>query len=123
MGTVQTRRSFLATLSLAGTAGLLVAPQALAAEGALETTTVRLVNDGSICIAPEYAAEDLLRAEGFTDIRYPEIAATAQVEAVGRGAIDFGSFLPFGRGILAIEAGLPVVMLAGIHSGCFELFA
>jgi NitT/TauT family transport system substrate-binding protein len=115
------RRQFLTTLALAGTAGLPRLAPALAAEGALETTTVRLVNDGSTCIAPVYAAEDLLRAEGFTDIRYQEIAATA--EAVARGAIDFGSFLPFGRGMLAIDAGLPVVMLAGVHIGCFELFA
>ena len=92
MGTVQTRRSFLATLSLAGTAGLLVAPQALAAEGALETTTVRLVNDGSICIAPEYAAEDLLRAEGFTDIRYVAAPGYTQIDALARGKLDFCNF-------------------------------
>ena len=96
MSTTQTRRRFLTTLSLAGAAGVPRLDPARAAEGALETTTVRLVNDGSICIAPEYAAEDLLRAEGFTDIRYLEIAATAQVEAVGRGAIDFGNFFPGG---------------------------
>ena len=28
------------------------------------------MNDGSVCIVPEYVAEDLLRTEGFTDIRY-----------------------------------------------------
>jgi NitT/TauT family transport system substrate-binding protein len=96
----------------------------LAAEGALETTTVRLVNDGSICIAPEYAAEDLLRAEGFTDIRYPDIHGTAaETEAITRGAIDFDNFVPFGSLPLAIEAGLPIVVLAGVHIGCFELFA
>src|SRR5215472_8296554 len=83
MTTNPSRRRVLTAFSLAGAAGLLRVPRALAGGGTLETTTVRLVNDGSICIAPEYAAEDLLRAEGFTDIRYPEIAATAQVEAVG----------------------------------------
>ena len=118
----QTRRRFLTTLALAGVAGLVEPRRALAAEGALETTTVRLVNDGSICIAPEYAAEDLLKAEGFTDIRYPEIPATAQVEAVGRGMIDFGNFVPFEH-MPAIDAGLPIVVLSGVHVGCFELFA
>jgi NitT/TauT family transport system substrate-binding protein len=116
------RRQFLTTLSLAGAAGLPRLAPALAAEGALETTSVRLVNDGSICIAPEYAAEDLLRAEGFTDIRYPEVAAATQIEAVGRGAIDFGNFFPGGH-VLGIDAGLPIVVLAGVHIGCFELFA
>ena len=69
---VQTRRRFLTTLSLAGAASLLRLPRALAVEDALETMTVRLVNDRSICIAPEYMAEELLRAEGFTDIHYVE---------------------------------------------------
>ena len=118
MSSTQTRRRFLTALSLAGTAGFLRAPPALAGEGALETTSVRLVNDGSICIAPEYAAEDLLRAEGFIDIRYPEIAATAQVEAVGRGEIDFGNFVPFEH-MPARDAGLPIVVLGGVHVGCF----
>ena len=122
MPMIQTRRRFLATLSLVGAAGWPPVVPALAAERALETTTVRLVNDGSICIAPEYAAEDLLRAEGFTDIRFPEIAATAQVEAVGRGEIDFGNFVPFEH-MPAIDAGLPIVVLGGVHVGCFELFA
>jgi NitT/TauT family transport system substrate-binding protein len=115
------RRQFLITLALAGATGLPRLAPALAADGVLETTTVRLVNDESTCIAPLYAAEDLLLAEGFTDIRYPETVNPA--EAAAHGTIDFGSFLPFGRGMLAIDAGLPVVLLAGIHTGCFELFA
>ena len=76
---MQTRRRFLTTLSLAGAAGLVSIPPALAAASPLETTTVRLVNDGSICIAPEYAAEELLRAEGFTDIRYVEVPSAKQI--------------------------------------------
>ena len=46
MPMTQTRRRFLTTLSMAGAAGL-VRPAA-AAEGPLETTTVRLVSDRSI---------------------------------------------------------------------------
>jgi len=42
MTTVQTRRRFLATLTLAGAAGLLHTPPSQAAEGTLETTTVRI---------------------------------------------------------------------------------
>ena len=61
---VQTRRRFLNTLSGAGAVGLLLAPRALAAEGALETTSVRLLKFSGICIAPQYVAEGLLRTEG-----------------------------------------------------------
>src|SRR5713101_8615226 len=67
MPMMQTRRRFLTTLSLAGAAGLVGPQRAFAMEGALETTTVRLANLPGICIAPQYVAEELLRAEGFAD--------------------------------------------------------
>ena len=70
MRITQNRRQFLTTLSVAGAAALVRGPPALAAEGPLETTTVRLAKNEGICIAPQYIAEELLRAEGFTDIRY-----------------------------------------------------
>jgi NitT/TauT family transport system substrate-binding protein len=117
----QTRRRFLAALALAGAAGVLRVPRALAAEGSLETTSVRLVNDRSICIAPEYVADELLRAEGFTDIRYVEAPGSLQYDAFLRGELDFANFL--GASIPLIEAGAPIVVLAGINIGCFELFA
>jgi NitT/TauT family transport system substrate-binding protein len=122
MPIMQTRRRFLATLSLAGAAGLMRATPTLATEGPLETTTVRLVNDRSICIAPEYVAEELLRAEGFTDIRYVEAPGSQQTDAFLRGELDFFNFFP-GQGMQLIEAGSPIIVLAGIHIGCFELFA
>jgi NitT/TauT family transport system substrate-binding protein len=121
MPMLRTRRCFLATLALAGAAGVLRAPGVLAAEGPLETTSVRLVNDRSICIAPEYVADELLRAEGFTDIRYVEAPGSLQYDAFLRGELDFINFL--GASIPIIEAGAPIVVLAGINIGCFELFA
>jgi NitT/TauT family transport system substrate-binding protein len=123
MAITQTRRRFLTTLSMAGAAGLPRASPALAAEGALDTTTVRIANEGGVCQAPLYAAEDLLRAEGFTEIRYPRIYDTGVVEAVAGGAVDFEISLVFGSLPRAIETGLPIVTLAGLHIGCFELFA
>jgi len=116
-----TRRRLLTALSAAGAVGITGAPQVLAAAEELETTSLRLVNDGSICIAPEYIAKELLRAEGFTDIRYVETAATQQVDAVVRSEIDFCNFAV--GDIRKIDAGVPIVVLAGIHVGCFELFA
>ena len=73
MTMTQSRRRFLAGLSAIGTAASLRAP-ARAAEGALETTSVRLPRDVGICVAPEYVVDDLLRAEGFTDIRHVPFA-------------------------------------------------
>ena len=80
------------------------------------------MNDFSICIAPEYVAEELLRAEGFTDIRYVKIPGYQQADALLRGELDFFNFFAGGN-IQLIEAGAPIVVLAGIHIGCFELFA
>ena len=119
----RSRRQFLTMLSVAGAAGLVRAPRVRGAEGLPETTTVRIVNDGTLCVAPLFAAEELLRAEGFTDVRYPKIAAGAQVdEGLARGAADFSVFVPFEH-MLALDAGAPITLLAGVHVGCFELFA
>ncbi len=121
MPIIHSRRRFLAGLSLLGAASFVPAPRAAATEAPLETTTVRLVNDHSICIAPEYVAEELLRAEGFTDIRYVEAPGSQQIDALLRGELDFANFL--GASIPLIDAGVPITVLAGIHIGCFELFA
>lgn len=126
---MQTRRRFMTTLSLAGAAGLVRGPRALAGEGPLETTTVRFGKDPSICVAPMDVAEDLLRAEGFADIRYIGVEAFTSVLgldpislAMARGECDFALNFPL-LYIPTIETGAPVTVLAGVHVGCFELFA
>ena len=65
----QTRRRVLSTLGLGLATPLLHIPRSYADEQ-LETTTVRIFEGGSICTSPTYVADDLLRAEGFTDIRH-----------------------------------------------------
>jgi hypothetical protein len=105
MAMIQTRRRFLTNAAFAGAAGLLRAPPSLAAEGALETTTVRIVKTPVICLAPQDVSEDLLRAEGFTDIRYVEYSPFAHVEAISRPRV-----YPFLAGLLigaCSEAGFP----------------
>jgi hypothetical protein len=54
MYTMQDRRRFLATLSLAGAAGLVGTPTSFAQEAPPETTTIRLARNRSVCIAPQY---------------------------------------------------------------------
>jgi NitT/TauT family transport system substrate-binding protein len=119
--TTQTRRQFLTNLSLAGAAGIL-APQVLAAEGPLETTTVRLPKPPGLCIAPGYVAEELLRAERFTDVRYVPTATAIPIEALARGEIDFNLNYSINY-VSAIGSGKSVTLLAGVHVGCYELFA
>jgi NitT/TauT family transport system substrate-binding protein len=94
------------------------------AGGTLETTTIRIPvgNTIPICIAPLYMAEPFLRAEGFTNVQYVASATpTLTVDAVASGAGDMS--LQFsGPDITYVDAGKPVLMLAGIHIGCFVLF-
>jgi len=73
---------------MAGAAGLLGVPRALGAEGALETTTVRLTKRPGICLAPQYVAEEVFRAEGFAEIRYvnapPGVLPLGQYQGIPR---------------------------------------
>jgi NitT/TauT family transport system substrate-binding protein len=116
----QNRRDFLASMAAAGAAGALRSRISLADEGPPEVTTIRLRRDPSICVAPWYIAEDLLRGEGFTDVRY--VPANSATKSVGRGELDFGLSEP-GTIIARLDAGIPITALAGLHVGCFELFA
>jgi NitT/TauT family transport system substrate-binding protein len=122
MPTMQTRRHFLSTLSLAGTA-LGLAPRAFAAEGPLEITTVRLLRTPAICHAPQFVAEQLLHAEGFSEVRYIDAPSTVEVnDAIARGRIDFNLHFA-SQFVSAIDGGAPITILAGVHVGCFELIA
>ena len=118
-----TRRHFLTTLSLAG-ACLVRAPMLLAAEGPPENTTVRLAKKIPVlCNAPQYIADDLLRAEGFTDIQYVTSGpGAALTRKISDGVIDF-SMGYAGPNIIAVDGGEAILNLAGIHIGCFELLA
>jgi NitT/TauT family transport system substrate-binding protein len=121
MPITSTRRRFVAGLSLAG-AGVVYVPKLLAGEDRPETTAVRLAKKIPVlCNAPQYIADELLRAEGFSDIQYvvsgPGAALTRKI---ADGAIDF-SMGYAGPNIIAVDAGEAIVNLAGVHVGCFEL--
>jgi len=118
MRSVQSRRRFLATLASAGGAALMGTGTSLAQDGPPETTTIRLARIPSICRAPQYMTEGLLRSEGFTDVNYIPSEAT---EAVATGAVDI-TMQYVGPSIMQLDAGQPIVVLAGIQPGCFELF-
>ena len=116
------RREFLRGAVIAGMAGVLPPIRGDAAEPPPETTRLRLTKVKSICVAPEYAAEELLRAEGFTDVEYVQKAGTVGKEK-GLAAGDIDLTLHFVAPLVVrLDAGDPLVILAGVHSGCFELF-
>jgi NitT/TauT family transport system substrate-binding protein len=131
---IQNRRDFLSTLSAAGATSIVGARTSLADEGPPETTTIRIrvedapplvvsgVAENALCTAPLYITDDLLRAEGFTEIRYVLVkSGLAYEQAFERGEIDFAlSFAP--GAVRRLDAGVPITVLAGVHPGCFELF-
>jgi NitT/TauT family transport system substrate-binding protein len=119
----QSRRDFLAGLSAASAASLLGPRASLADEPPPETTTIKLAYYSNNCLAPLLVAEDLLRAEGFTDVRYVSVPESFTIpELVARGDCHFANTFA-GTLVSYMDNGLPIIGLAGVHSGCYELFA
>jgi NitT/TauT family transport system substrate-binding protein len=131
---MQSRRRFLTNAALAGAAGLGgfgTWGKALAAEPPPEITTIRFERDTGTCIAPQ-VFQELLRAEGFADIRYVDLTeahirradaakSTATPDMIAHGEVDFGrDFAP--SLVLGMNAGAPVKVLSGLHLGCYEVF-
>jgi len=120
------RREFLSTAALAGTGALLGLPaDSLAAEPPPEINKLRIVvtQRSSCSNAPFLMAEELLRGEGFTDLHYVQgTGGLGDEKLLTTGAGDFMAGFA-GRHIFALDAGDPVVVVAGLHSGCYELFA
>jgi NitT/TauT family transport system substrate-binding protein len=113
------RRSFLAGISALSSTALLALPEAATAEPPPETTTIRLLHLPAICMTPQYLAEELLYAEGFTHVEYVESqAASAAQPQLG----DDMSMQAAPSLVAALDGGGSLVALAGIHAGCYELF-
>jgi NitT/TauT family transport system substrate-binding protein len=105
-------------------AGVIGVPNSFAQEAPPETTILRLPKfSTTICGAPVYIAEELLRAEGFTDIRYvPTDTGTTGAQLAARGEVDFDNAFT-GSIVILIDAGERITMFGGLHIGCYELFA
>jgi NitT/TauT family transport system substrate-binding protein len=123
------RRHFLTTglsiaaAGLASATALTGARRTQAGEAPPETTSLRLVKYTSTCLAPLYILDDLLREEGFTDIRYVASPEGTFSELSRRGEADFGQDFCAPSIIQIDAAAAPMVILAGVHPGCLELFA
>jgi NitT/TauT family transport system substrate-binding protein len=118
------RRRFLETLAVSGAAAAMgLAPPGARAEPPPETPRLRIVRDPSVCLAPLYVAEELLREEGFREISYPPIE-----QGLGNGAMLSAGKADLGMDaapplILHVDAGEAITILTGVHVGCYDLFA
>jgi NitT/TauT family transport system substrate-binding protein len=93
-----------------------------AAEPPPETTTLNLLQFPSGCQGPLHVADDLLRGEGFSDVRYVRVDNTQDfTSALEVRRVDLGLWFsaPF---IGAVDRGAELVTLGGVHAGCFVLF-
>ncbi len=87
-----------------------------------ETTTIRLHMAPPVsCIAAQAMAEPFLREEGFTDVQYLKLLPTNLAGPLSAGETDFT--MGYAAAImLSIDAGEPLVMLSGVHVGCWQVF-
>ena len=111
MANTQSRRRFLAGASMAG--GFLAAPSLAVADSPPETNQVRLPAYFKLadCQVGEYFAADILRAEGFSDIRWVETGTGGDSsDWMEHDEIDFDWNYPW-QHVRSIAAGIPITVL------------
>ena len=115
------RREFLAGTSMLGAATLLGLPRSAAAEPPPEITKIRIVQSESICLAPQYRGGRVVAPGGICrgGIRQVLRWTGEQPPRVGPGGFydaDRSRPDPPDR------CGRTVVLISGVHAGCYELF-
>jgi hypothetical protein len=86
------RRAFVHGAAAVGMVRLVGVPSA-EAESPPETATLRIGHSPSLCATPQFVAEDLLRGEGFTSVKYVkrDDMGTAQWRDLATGEIHFST--------------------------------
>ncbi len=134
---MSTRRAFLGqTVGAAGLLGLgadragplgflsdavLPGVAVAAVEPPPETTRLRIFDVPAACLAPQFLAEDLLRAEGFKEIQYVKWTKGTAAGMIVNNEADLTS-ADAPALVMVVDGNAPVTMLAGLHVGCYELF-
>ena len=115
------RREFVkGVAALAGSAGLLGYDMGLAAaEPPPEITKIRLVHTPVICFAPCIWQRICCAWRASPRWEYVKPGNDDSVGLMGADLVNTGptAILP------ALDAGAPITVLAGLHFGCWELFA
>ena len=117
------RREFLKASGTLGAASALGFYEIARAEPPPEIERLRIVFTPAMCVAPQYIAERFLRLEGFSEVEYVKSIDTSDtVAALADNRLDIGvKTTPYL--VSELDPGPPVVALAGMHLGCYELFA
>ena len=118
MALLQSRREFTASLSLAGTAGLLGA-SVLADDGAAgDDDGAPAQGELGHLHRADLVAEELVRAEGFSDVRLSiSRPAAADVRDGRQRAAGHLAWLRAGGVVRQMDVGTPITVLAGVHPG------
>ena len=115
----------MAGLSAAATAGLVLMPKSLHAEPAPETTTVRLPRwiGSGYCWAARTSPESCCAptALPMSATWKPIRPSTVRSGSPAARPISICNYPP--NQIKSIDAGVPIKVLTGLHSGCLELMA
>ena len=126
------RREFLRRGAAVAAAAFCAVRPSRAAANATGDHEAQNRREPSICIAPQYAAEELFKAEGFVDVEYLQTQsephkATGSGSSMGSddgrddlvaaGLADIHTGM-VGRLVVSIDAG-SIRILAGIHAGCW----
>src|SRR5262245_511888 len=110
-----TGASALGAVSLFGTSGL------AQPEPHPETTKLRIAHGPFICYAPQVLAEELLRMEGFTEVRYVGRPDRPTADLVFSGEVDM-TMNAAPEFVYTADGRSSAIALAGIHAGCYELY-
>jgi NitT/TauT family transport system substrate-binding protein len=121
-GSGRSRRSFLSKTSVLGAATLFGFPLTAASEAPPETQRIRILHTPGICLVPQYLAAELLRLEGFSEIEYVDDPDNSGFGGVAADKADV-TINDAPGALPVLDAGKSVVLIGGIHAGCYELFA
>lgn len=129
--TVVTRRTLLRGAAGLGAAAV-VAPllgacggdkERVAAQGPTETPTIRMPKVALTAGIAQAVAAGFLNEEGFTDVQYVTLRRPEDVfSGLASGEFDM-TLLPANMVTVRVDAGDPIVALAGINAGCFQIVA
>ena len=112
------RRRLLGGVAAAATMGT---TRLASAEPPPEVTTLNLSITDSLCQAPQNVADELFKAEGFSELRHRKHGGAA-LRAMEVGETDIA--LNFAAPVLIrVDVGAPIIILGGGHVGCLELHA
>ena len=120
----QSRRDFLAGLSAAGAAAIVWHAGSARRRGAAgDDHDPDRQEHRHLRRAPATSPmTSCARRVSPTSASVPAAGGFTFAQMAGRGEIDFG--ISFAASVVFhLDAGLPVTALAGVHSGCYELFA